>query len=108
MLKKNVKICDICNEKVALHKCKLCTKDLCKSCAYTFEVSDITSSTMGLSWQQGASLTTSKGYCHSCKSKMWNVLRKNYDYRVVNTERRAKLGERLFEILKETVIVENI
>ena len=36
MVEKKLQVCDVCEEKISKHKCGICGKDLCSTCAKRF------------------------------------------------------------------------
>ena len=86
-MKKNVNICDRCNEKISKKKCVLCGKDTCESC-----LADIM---MGFFWSSA---------CYDCDDKIADDMEDKKFWKEF-IENNPNIKKKIIEYVKRKVIL---
>lgn len=88
-MKREVTICDICNERVAKKKCRLCKRDICEKCGEEVIIG-----------------TTTLFICKSCSRKIENVI--NYETFWDEFNKNENMEEKIIEYINKNLILKGL
>ena len=107
MLKKNVELCDVCGERVAIGKCVVCGKSLCREHAYLVTV-ELFLSEMNMRIREGVPKREKdldgRLICPECLARLKDRMRKMSDEK--KSELEKEFAREIFKKLLKISTVE--
>ena len=110
MVKKTVELCDICGESVAIGKCAICGRSLCKNHAYLVKA-DVFTDEFRLSFKNPVTkkdLEKTKNPIFVCKDCLGKITEIFSPATKEGEERKERLAKALLEAIEKVAIEEGV